>query len=103
MNPMDKKTAVIEIVYRALQALNEELAEDKRVALAPDTRLFGPDASLDSLSLVSVIVDVESGVADAFGRPVSLTDDRAMSQPVSPFSDVDTLANYVVTLLSEPA
>ena len=100
---MDQKTAVTEIIYRALRALNEELGADARVALAPGTRLFGPDAALDSLSLVSVIVDVETAVADDFGRPVSLTDDRAMNQPVSPFSDVNTLADYIVLLLGEPA
>jgi len=98
---MPNHAAVIEIVYRALRTLNEELSEDKRVALAPDTKLFGPDASLDSLSLVSLIVDVESGIADEFGKPISLTDDKAMSQPVSPFSDVSTLAAYVVKQLAE--
>lgn len=95
------KQAVAEVVFRALRSLNEELDADRRVPVAMDTRLFGPDASLDSLSLVSVIVDVESGVADAFGKAVSLTDDRAMSQPVSPFSDVATLTDYVVSQLAE--
>jgi len=98
---MDKKTVVTEIIYRALRSLNEELGASEQVALAPDTRLFGPEASLDSLSLVSVIVDVEAGVAEECGQPVSLTDDRAMSQPVSPFSNVDTLADYIVKLLGE--
>lgn len=98
---MESKTAVIEIIYRALRSLNDELDEDKRVALAPDTRLFGPEASLDSLSLVSVIVDVESAVADELGRAISLTDDKAMSQEVSPFSNVTTLANYIVVQLAE--
>lgn len=98
---MESKAAVIEIIYRALRSLNDELDEDKRVALAPDTRLFGPEASLDSLSLVSVIVDVESAVADDLGRAISLTDDKAMSQEVSPFSNVTTLANYIVVQLAE--
>ena len=94
------KSTVIEIIYRALNSLNAELSEDKRVTLARDTRLFGPQASLDSLSLVSVIVDVESGIADELGKSVSLTDDKAMSQPVSPFSDVETLADYIVSQLA---
>ncbi|EGJ11395.1 MULTISPECIES: hypothetical protein [Rubrivivax] len=97
---MASQAEVIELIYRALRSLNEELAADKRVALAPDTRLFGADASLDSLSLVSVIVDVETAVADELGRTVSLTDDTAMSQPVSPFSSVTTLADYIVGQLS---
>jgi acyl carrier protein len=98
---MNDKPALYEIVYRALRSLNEELEADKRVALAPDTKLFGPQASLDSLSLVSVIVDVESAVADELGRSVSLTDDKAMSAPVSPFSDVTTLVDYIAAQLAQ--
>ena len=93
---MATEDAVIQIIYRALSALNEELPADKQVQLAPGTKLFGPEASLDSLSLVSVIVDVEAAVADELGRSVSLTDDEAMSQSVVPFSDVNTLAAYIV-------
>ncbi len=97
---MATKTTVIDIIYRALRALNEELDADKQVPLAPQTRLFGPEATLDSLSLVSVIVDVEAAVADELGKSVSLTDDEAMSQEVSPFSSVDTLADYILRQLA---
>jgi hypothetical protein len=38
---------------------------------------------------VSVIVDVEGAVSEQAGRDISLTDDRAMSQAVSPFTDVN--------------
>lgn len=92
-------TDVLDIIYAALRSLNEELAQDKRVAIATDTKLFGPDATLDSLSLVSVIVDVEAGVTDRFGKTVSLMDDEAMSQVVSPFSTVLTLTDYIVSQL----
>lgn len=98
---MADKAAVIDIIHRALRNLNEELPTDKQVELSTHTKLFGPEASLDSLSLVSVIVDVESAVADELGGSVSLTDDKAMSQPVSPFSDVNTLADYIVAELSK--
>jgi len=97
---MANQDTVIEIIYRALRNLNEELEDDKRVALSPETKLFGPDASLDSLSLVSVIVDVETAVSDEFGRIVSLTDDTAMGQEVSPFSNVTTLTDYIVRQLA---
>lgn len=96
---MTRKDAVIDIIYTALRALNEELDAERRVALSPHTRLFGPEATLDSLSLVSVIVDVETAVQDKFARPVSLTDDKAMSQEVSPFSDVNALADYILSQL----
>lgn len=98
---MNHKDAIMEIIYAALCSLNEELEDVQRVALAPDTKLFGADASLDSLSLVSVIVDVETAVADELGKVVSLTDDKALNQEISPFSDVTALANYIASQLEE--
>lgn len=95
------KNAVQDIILQGLKNINDERGPDEQIQIDLDTRLFGTDAVLDSLSLVSVIVDVESAVSAASGRDISLTDDRAMSQTVSPFSDVSTLTDYIVLLLSE--
>ncbi|HEY8004360.1 MAG TPA: hypothetical protein VIE16_09035 [Phenylobacterium sp.] len=89
------------IIFEALESLNQELEEDERVEIGPTTALFGPDAKLDSLSLVSVIVDVETALTIKWGVPISLTDDRAMSREVSPFDDVGTLSDYILELLAE--
>jgi acyl carrier protein len=95
------KDAVQAIILKALNNINDERGPDEQIEVGLDTRLFGSDAVLDSLALVSVIVDVEAAISDASGRELSLTDDRAMSQAVSPFSDVNTLTAYILLLLSE--
>ena len=100
---MKTKDEVLAIIYTAMESLNDELGDDAKIALAPDTKLFGADAVIDSLSLVSVIIDVESGASDALGFPVVLTDDRAINEAVSPFSEPDALANYILVLQSENA
>src|SRR5205814_1064947 len=98
---MDRASEVQAIIFSALRSLNHELPESSKVPVSVDTRLFGPAAQLDSMSLISVIIDVEGGVSEKFGREVALTDDRALSQPVSPFSSVTTLSAYILTLLGE--
>ena len=98
---MLNKEAVHAIILQALRNINDERGADEQLEVGLDTRLFGADAALDSLSLVSVIVDVEAAISDASGRDLSLTDDRAMGQAVSPFSDVGTLTVYILLLLSE--
>jgi acyl carrier protein len=95
------RAAVLAIILEALENLNEELDEGQRVEIGPTTPLFGPDAQLDSLSLVSVIVDVETALTLKWNAPISLTDDRAMSREISPFDDVGTLSDYVMELLAE--
>ncbi len=100
---MLSKESIQSTIFNALKSINEERGPEEQILINADTRLFGTDAVLDSLSLVSVIVDVEAAISDASGREISLTDDRAMSQAVSPFSDVSTLTHYILLLLSEAA
>jgi acyl carrier protein len=100
---MLNKDSIQFFIFDALKSINEECDPSEQILITVDTRLFGADAALDSLSLVSVIVDVEAAISDAIGREISLTDDRAMSQTVSPFSNVSTLTNYILFLLSEAA
>jgi len=98
---MNRRDEILAIVLSALESLNEELDEAARVEIGPTTPLFGADATLDSLSLVSVIVDVETALTMKWDAPISLTDDRAMSREVSPFDDVGTLTDYILELLQE--
>jgi acyl carrier protein len=95
------KDEVLAVIYAAMESLNEEFDDDGKIPLAPDTKLFGGDALIDSLSLVSVIIDVESGASEALGFNVVLTDDRAINEPVSPFTSPDALANYILVLAAE--
>lgn len=96
---MIQKQAILDLVLAAVQSLNEELEPSRQLQLAEDTLLFGEGSDLDSLSLVSVIVDIETAVADQFGEPISLTDDKAMSRPVSPYTHVGALVDYIFELL----
>ncbi len=98
---MSQREAVQGIIYRALQSLNAELSPAAQVAISDETLLLGENSLLDSLSLVSVIVDVESALQDELGHSVSLTDDRAMSYQPSPYVDVKALLTYILLLLSE--
>lgn len=100
---MLKKNVIQAIILQALKNINEERGSDDQLKIDLNTRLFGADAVLDSLSLVSVIVDVESAVSEQAGHEISLTDDRAMSQETSPFSDVNSLTAYIELLMSEVA
>ena len=100
---MLKKDVIQAIILQALKNINEERGPDEQLKIDLSTRLFGVDAVLDSLSLVSVIVDVESAVSEQAGHEISLTDDRAMSQEISPFSDVNSLTAYIELLMSEVA
>ena len=94
-------TAVTEAIFKALNALNEERSVDEQIVINDETCLFGDGSVLDSLSLVSVIVDLETMMSDQFGKPISLTDDQAMGRDPVPFVNVTALRAYLLELLVE--
>lgn len=98
---MDVESKVQAIVFGALTNLNEEQADGDQIALDRSSVLFGDNSTVDSLALVSVIVDVETELSSEFDTPVALTDDRAMSRQPSPFDTVGTLIDYITELLQE--
>jgi len=66
-----------------------------------ETILFGRDGLLDSVSLVSFILDVEEAIRAGTGISITLADERAMSQSRSPFRRVSSLVDYAAQLLAE--
>ena len=64
-----------------------------------DLRLFGRDALLDSLGLVTVLVSFEAAINDRFETQIVLADERAMSMERSPFRTVSTLVDYTYALV----
>jgi acyl carrier protein len=93
--------AVEAVIFRALEAINLEREPDDQVPISTATPLFGVDAALDSLEFVSLITDVETSVNLEHGLDISLADDRAMTRPLSPYSTVTTLRDYVIELAEE--
>lgn len=92
-----------ELITLILNAIREftELPEAEFHTLNENTRLLGESQILDSLGLVSVLMDVEQQVNDQLDVEIMIADERAMSQQRSPFRSVGSLADYVLTLLQE--
>ncbi len=93
--------AVIDVVFRAVDEVNQTRPVDKAVVKALDTRLAGPQGSLDSLGLVNLIVAVEENVQIEFGVSVDLANQRAATERTNPLENIASLADYVQTLIRE--
>ena len=73
--------------------LQEELEETIKLSL--DSKLFGGDGLLDSMALVSLLVELEEYIEDEFGVAVTLADEKAMSRRTSPFARVSYLIEHI--------
>ena len=92
---MNVDERILNIVFKALDELNEQLTKSTK------TVLFGNNGQLDSLGLVSLLVIIEQNIEDEFDVSITIADERAMSQKHSPFRTIGTLADYIDMLLKE--
>jgi acyl carrier protein len=92
------KEQVITIILSTLNDLIETLPNDQRFKPEITTKLFGEGSPIDSLTLVSFIVELEAVFSTELNTEIVLTDDRAMTREKSPFESADELANYIVEI-----
>lgn len=100
MNSTISRETVENVVIEAISTINMARESDDQVEATPDAVLFGEGSPLDSLGLVSLLIEVEEMLRDE-GVEISLSDERAMSQKRSPFRSVPALVDYVQQLMRE--
>jgi hypothetical protein len=95
------KDEIFQVVAAQLNTLNDTLPDGQKFNVDHKTMLFGRGSSIDSMSLVSVIVDLETYFLDEHNIEVCITDDRAMNREISPFDNVNNLVDYLHELINE--
>ena len=89
-----------QIIFDAIEMANNAREDDKQIPVSAETELYGTGGQLDSMGLVSFLVDIEESFQDN-DINISLSDERAMSQSRSPFRNVQSLTDYIAALIKE--
>ena len=91
----------VSVIYSALSELNLQLPKSGRVEKCVSTVLFGAGGKLDSLALANFIVIVEAKLEAAFGFAFDLTQDDPFSSETGHFQTVQSLADYISSLVQQ--
>lgn len=92
---------VLEIVLKTVDDLNSTLDYKLPISEGENCPLYNNGIALDSISLVTLIVNVEQSIEDQFNVPIILANEKAMSRRNSPFLTVGTLTDYTLELMQE--
>jgi acyl carrier protein len=100
---MPSRDEILQLIYSAFDSVNDMYEDDQKINIpkAEGSLLFGPDSAIDSLSLINLVVAIEESLEEKYDTEITLADDRAMSQAVSPFHSFESLADYVLISLKE--
>jgi acyl carrier protein len=99
ISPVVDSRGLESVILASIEIVNQSRLPGEQLAADSAAAIFGDGSPLDSLGLVSLLIEIEDQLA-ARGLPISLSDERAMSQKRSPFRDVPSLVAYVQTLLA---
>ncbi len=88
-----------QVLYPVIDEMNPLRPPDQQLEKSPQTVLYGSEAVLDSMGLVTFIVSVEDRIEDLTEVRLTLASEKAMSRRQSPFRTVGALSEYVQELL----
>jgi acyl carrier protein len=94
------RTVAISIVVACLKDGLEQ-AGTPIEKIDEETVIVGPDAVLDSIGVVSLIVDIEQRLQMDHDIAVTLASEKAMSQKNSPFRTVGVLATHIIDSIEQ--
>ena len=100
---MIARSTAVEIVIASLKEVFAQVGNPAPDNINDDTVFVGNDAVIDSLGVVSLIVEVEQRLEGEHGISVTLANDKAMSAKNSPFRTVGVLADHVIAMAQEAA
>lgn len=94
-----KREIISKLVFDCINQYQEDLDKKIDISEGEQTRLFGGNGQLDSLALVSLIVNIEEAIETELGVSLILADEKAMSRRTSPFSRISNLIDYIEELI----
>ncbi len=98
---MIDRTTALSVVVASLKEVITQADAAVPADLGENTVIVGADAVLDSLGVVSLIVEIEQRLEMEHDTSVTFASDKAMSQRNSPFRTAGVLADHILTVLKE--
>lgn len=89
-----------EIISAAIDEVNDDAENGTVIGKMPSTTLLGADSSVDSLSLVRLLVTIERLIEEKTGKSIVIVDESAFEAEHSPFATVQSLTGHVDSLLT---
>ena len=92
---------VLQVVFKALDKVNQLFPEGQKISKSIDTVIFGEPSLIDSLSRIMLIVEIEKNIGDEFGIRISIINETELTQEQSLLTTIGSFVDYICSLLSK--
>tara|TARA_B110000027_G_C16122555_1_gene304282 strand:- start:19241 stop:19537 length:297 start_codon:yes stop_codon:yes gene_type:complete len=98
---MNEQEIINKVINKFIEFVKENDIEIIEKDINKDTRLIGTSSQIDSMDLVSFIVEMEQVIEDLTSKEIQLASEKAMSRRTSPFISLESLSIFIKELLNE--
>ena len=91
---------VLDVVYECIDDINHMLPVKGKLVKAEDTILVGDGGSLDSLSLINLLVGLEEALKEKCGFESFLLDESLLVDPNGPYQSVGHLSEWITSRIN---
>ena len=85
---------ILNRVFDCVDQLNQQLPPEQRLAKSSETAFTGAGSTLDSLSIITLLVAVEQSVGE-LGITIALLDHPELANEAGPFRTLGSLAALI--------
>ena len=96
---MKTKEKIEQLLYIVIDETNNELNLEMEKSL--DTCIIGPESQLDSLGVLSFVVELEKRIEDEFKVEVSLISDEFLNDDSDHMSSLKKIKIFLLNKISE--
>lgn len=89
------KNAIIEIIFTSIKEVNENQPSDNRLKLKKDEFLVSDKSKIDSLGLITLLVNIEDKINKTYNVDLNLLEENFISDEKTPFQTIDNLAEWL--------
>ena len=93
------KELVLKQIYGAIDEHNKINPDDLKLVKSMETIFVGLNGSLDSLGLLTLLVEIENNVRVNIKEDFSIIDEMLLGDEEGPYKNVENLAKYITKKL----
>jgi acyl carrier protein len=97
---MDLHPRIINLIFQAIDGLNNDLPPDQQLNKDEETVLFGDGSNIDSMAIITFTLDVEKLIEDNLQVKVSLLAAQSTLPEGQQLKTVHDLSKLIISLIN---
>ena len=91
----DNNKLYLELIFAAIKEVNMQQPPEYQLKLNEDEFLISDKSCIDSLGLITLLINIEEKISNKFKINLNLLDEKLISEESTPFETLSSLASWL--------